>query len=62
MAVKPFWQSKTIWTNGVALVGSVSIAFGLDMGLTPEVQGTLVAGIMSVVNIVLRFMTSAAVR
>ena len=24
------------------------------MGLTPEVQGTLVAGIMSVVNIVLR--------
>jgi hypothetical protein len=62
MAVKPFWASKTLWANGIALVGSVGISLGFDMGFTPEVQGTLVAGVMAVVNIILRFMTKDAVR
>ena len=62
MGKKPFWASKTLWVNGVALVGSVAITFGWDFGLTPEVQGSVVTAIMGVVNIVLRFTTNSAVR
>lgn len=52
-----FCPSKTLWANLIA--GGVTIAsvFGLDLGLTPELQAELVAGIMVVVNIVLRFVT-----
>lgn len=61
METKPFWTSKTLWVNGVALIASVAIAFGWDLGLTPDVQGTIVAGIMSVVNIILRLITKSSV-
>lgn len=61
METKPFYASKTLWINIVALVGSILAAKGWDLGLTPEVQGSVVAGIMAVVNIVLRFTTKSAV-
>lgn len=59
---KPFWASKTMWVNFLALLGALAAAFGLDLGLTPEVQGAIATGIMAVVNIVLRAMTSGAVK
>lgn len=61
METKPVYASKTLWVNIVALVGSILAAKGWDLGLTPEVQGSVVAGIMAVVNIVLRFTTKSAV-
>lgn len=51
-------QSKTLWTNGLALLASLAMAFGLDLGLTGAVQAEIVVGIMAVVNIGLRFVTS----
>ena len=54
---KPWYASKTMWANLIG--GGVTIAsvFGLDLGLTPETQAQLVAGIMVVVNLVLRLVT-----
>ena len=58
---KPWYASKTMWANligGAVTIGSV---FGLDLGLTPETQAQLVAGIMVVVNLVLRFVTKGPI-
>lgn len=54
---KKWYQSKTFWVNLVALVASITGAFGIDLGLTPEAQATAVGVIMSIVNLVLRFTT-----
>lgn len=56
---KPVWASKTLVTNTVAVVAAVAVAFGVDLGA--EVQGEIVAIVMGVVNIALRFMTTKAV-
>ena len=56
---KPFYASKTLWTNIVMLVATVSTAFGLDLGLDPETQVAIIGTVMSVINIVLRFVTRA---
>lgn len=61
MQSKPFWASKTLWINFIALIASVTGAFGLDLGLTPEAQASIVGGVMSVVNILLRLTTSSPV-
>ena len=60
--VKPFWTSKTLWVNLIALWASVAVALGLDLGLDDEVQASIVGGVMAVVNIILRLMTSSGVR
>ena len=53
-------KSKTIWVNLVALVASLLAAFGVaDIGA--EAQASTVAGIMAVVNIVLRFVTKTPI-
>jgi hypothetical protein len=54
---KQWYESKTLWVNLVALIAAVTGAFGLDLGLDPEAQTSIVAGIMSIVNIILRFTT-----
>lgn len=61
METKPFWASKTLWVNAIALVAAVTGAFGIDLGLDPETQTAIVGALMGVVNIVLRFMTKTAV-
>ena len=58
---KPFYASKTLWTNIVMLVATVSTAFGLDLGLNPETQVAIIGTVMSVINIVLRFVTRAPI-
>lgn len=58
---KPAWASKTLWVNLVALVASIAVALGVDIGLTVEAQGALVGGIMALVNIVLRLVTKQPV-
>ncbi len=61
METKPFYASKTLWLNIIAVAAAMFGAFGLDVGLTPEVQAALVGGVMAVVNIVLRFTTKTAI-
>ena len=61
MDKKSWYESKTIWVNLVAFVGSVGIMSGYNLGLTPDVQAEIVAAIMGGVNIVLRLLTGRAV-
>lgn len=61
METKPFWASKTLWVNALALIAALTGAFGIDLGLDPETQTAAVAAVMGVVNIVLRFVTKAPV-
>ena len=58
---KPFWASKTLWVNFLAIVAAIAGGFGLDLGLDPETQLAAAGAIMGVVNIVLRFMTKTPV-
>jgi len=62
METKNWYASKTLWVNLVA--GGVTVAgvFGVDVGLSPETQAELVAGILVVVNIILRFVTNTGLR
>lgn len=57
---KPFYASKTLWINILAGGAAVLGAFGVDF-LDVETQGTIVAVIMGIVNVVLRFTTTAPV-
>lgn len=61
MDSKPFWASRTLWINAIALVAAVTGAFGIDLGLDAGTQTALVAGVMAVANIVLRLVTDSAV-
>jgi hypothetical protein len=61
MDSKPFWASRTLWINAIALVAAVTGALGIDLGLGADIQTALVAGVMAVVNIVLRLVTDSAV-
>jgi hypothetical protein len=65
-STKRFWYSKTFWFNILALVVAVAGVFGFtDFIPTEEIQGhisavsVLVAAAIPVVNIILRFVTSA---
>lgn len=58
---KKWYESRTFWVNIIALIASITGAFGVDLGLTPEAQAALVGGIMSIVNLILRFVTTKPV-
>lgn len=57
---KKWYASRTLWANAIAFVVTIAAVFGYDLGLDAETQATLVAGIMSIVNIALRLDTSKA--
>ena len=54
--MKKWYVSKTLWVNLLAVLAAGLATQGID--LTPEMQGTTVAFVMGVVNIVLRMTTS----
>lgn len=58
METKPWFASKTLWANLLAGIVTLAGAFGLDLGLSPETQAELVAGVMVIVNVILRFATA----
>lgn len=61
---KPFWASKTLWVNAAALVATLAGIFGIESVssfLDAEGQAYVVGIVMSVVNIVLRFLTHSSV-
>jgi len=58
---KDWWKSKTIWANAIALISTL---FGL-LGyaeIPPDQQAAVVAGVMTIVNIALRFVTSEPIK
>jgi len=61
MDSKPWYASKTIWANVIAGGATLATVFGINLGLTPEVQAEIVAAVMAIVNIVLRFVTTKPV-
>tara|TARA_R110000824_G_scaffold30184_1_gene99603 strand:+ start:2182 stop:2367 length:186 start_codon:yes stop_codon:yes gene_type:complete len=60
--IKPWYCSKTLWVNILAGAATVAGAFGIDVGLGPTEQAQIVAGVMVVVNVALRFVTKTAIR
>ena len=61
MKTKPIWASRTLWANLIAAVAVLATVLGFDLGLGIEAQATLLAGIMSIVNVALRFITTTGV-
>lgn len=57
---KPWYRSKTIWTNMIALAVVILSLKGIEV--TPEEQSAILAGILAIVNIVLRLITKDPVR
>ena len=56
--MKPWWQSKTLWVNALALVGSIVVG----NGLIDDARWTALAmSIQSIANIFLRIDTDTAV-
>jgi hypothetical protein len=52
---KPWWASKTIWANLLAVIGSIVVGQYVDTGTWAEVSTVLLA----VVNLVLRVATNS---
>jgi hypothetical protein len=50
---KSWWTSKTIWTNLMALVGSILISYGFDASQWAEIATVLLAA----ANVALRLVT-----
>jgi len=61
MDSKPFWASKTIWVNGIAMLATLASVWGWDLGLDAAVQAEIVVGVMAIINIVLRVTTTKPV-
>mgnify|MGYP001401591240 CR=1 FL=1 len=62
METKAWYASRTLWVNIIAGVVTAAGAFGIDLGLTPETQAQLVAGVLVIVNIALRLVTKTAIK
>lgn len=56
---KPFWASRTLWANALAIAGVIGARFGLE--LTEALQAEVLVVIMGAVNIALRFVTDTPV-
>ena len=63
MNSKPWYASKTIWINVIAFIATMATVFGVDLPfeLGTEAQAEIVAAIMAVVNIALRFVTASPI-
>jgi len=55
---KAWWMSKTIWTNLIALMGSIVIALGFDPGHWAEITAVVLAA----VNLGLRLVTKDEIK
>lgn len=56
-----WYASKTLWVNVVAAAATLAGVFKVDLGLTPEVQATVVTTILALVNVGLRLVTKTPV-
>jgi len=62
MENKVWYTSKTIWVNGLTIVGLGFGLFGIDVGLDEETKGKIATGVLAVVNVILRMMTSVPLK
>lgn len=58
MDAKPWYKSKTIWANAIALAAIIASRFGVE---PIEYTGDQLALIMTVLNLILRFWTKKPV-
>lgn len=57
--IKPWYRSKTVWFNVLSIAVLIANQFGyVDFKVDPVLEG----GVISLVNLVLRFITRAAIR
>ena len=56
MEGKAWWASKTLIVNAVALVALVAGGLGFEMD--SELQASIVGGVLAVINIALRIVTT----
>ena len=61
METTKWYASRVLWANAIATVATLAGVFKLDLGLTPEVQATVVTTILALVNIALRLVTKTAI-
>lgn len=57
--VKPWWSSKTLIVNAVALIAM--IAGGVGFELDQDLQASIVGGVLAVINIGLRLVTHSKI-
>lgn len=61
MNSKPWWASKTLWTNAVAGLASLLLVLAPDLPLGPDTQASIVGGVMAVINILLRLISHKSI-
>jgi hypothetical protein len=61
METTKWYLSKTLWVNVVAAVATLAGVFKFDLGLTPEVQATVVTTVLALANVLLRLTTNTAI-
>ena len=61
MDTTKWYLSKTLWVNVVSAVAALAGVFNFDLGLTPEVQATVVTTVLALANVVLRLTTKTAI-
>ena len=60
MTTKKWYQSKTLWTNGIAIAAMLIVSFtGVD--IDGETQAAIATGVLAVINVVLRLVTNKSV-
>ena len=61
MDTTKWYVSKTLWVNVVSAVAALAGVFNFDLGLTPEVQATVVTTVLALANVLLRLTTKTAI-
>ena len=61
MDTTKWYLSKTLWVNVVATFATLTGVFNLDLGLTPDVQATVVTTVLALANVLLRLTTKTAI-
>lgn len=61
MEPKPFWQSKTVWFNILALLVLIANAFGFVDFIPTEDVTELAGASIVIINLALRFITNQGV-
>ncbi|MDE2104914.1 MAG: hypothetical protein KGL39_47190, partial [Patescibacteria group bacterium] len=54
--MKAFWESKTVWINGLSMLAAIVGMFSTSNLFTPQQVGYLVLA-LGIINLVLRFIT-----
>lgn len=62
MNEKVWYTSKTLWVNGLTIVGLAFGLLGVDVGLDDETKGEIAAGVVALANFVLRVVTASQLK